>query len=87
MLKLIPRRKRVPNALAVLGAFLLVASALGGAGQVMQDPGQSEMAQREVASAQQEAGVKGEVEPADTIREPAVTKTRKFRVNLFLFRH
>ena len=80
MLKLIPRRKRVPNALAVLGAFLLVASALGGAGQVMQDSGQDNGAQQEVVSAQQDNGVTKEV-------EPAVTKTRKFRVNLFLFRH
>ncbi|MGK2924876.1 MAG: hypothetical protein ACSLE2_04585 [Lysobacterales bacterium] len=86
MLKLIPRRKRVPNALALLGAFLLVASALGGAGHVMQDSSQSGMAQQEVAG-QQDPGVTGELEPADTIREPAVTKTRKFRVNLFLFRN
>jgi hypothetical protein len=80
MLKLIPRRKRVPNALAVLGAFLLVASALGGAGQVMQDPGQGDVAKQELVSGQQDNGVTKEL-------EPAVTKTRKFRVNLFLFRH
>jgi hypothetical protein len=87
MLKLIPRRKRVPNALALLGAFLLVASALGGAGHVMQDSSQGDMAQQEVARTQQDPGVTGELEPADTLREPAVTQTRKFRVNLFLFRH
>lgn len=87
MLKLIPRRKRVPNALAVLGAFLLVASALGGADQAMQGARDSDTTRQEAVSGQQEAGVTGEVEPADTIREPAVTKTRKFRVNLFLFRH
>jgi hypothetical protein len=87
MLKLIPRRKRVPNALAVFGAFLLVASALGGADQAMQGARHSDMARQEAASAQQEAAATGELEPVDTIREPAVTKTRKFRVNLFLFRH
>lgn len=86
MLKFIPRRKRVPNALAVLGAFLLVASTLGGADQVLQDARQNDIAQQESVSGQQESGVTGEVEPVDSIREPAVTKTRKFRVNLFLFR-
>lgn len=87
MLKLIPRRKRVPNALAVFGAFLLVASALGGAGQAMQGARHDDMARQEAASARQDSGVTGELESADTVREPAGTKTRKFRVNLFLFRH
>lgn len=80
MLKFIPRRKRVPNALAVLGAFLLVASALGGADQAMQGARHNDMARQEAASARQDAGGTSEL-------EPAVTKTRKFRVNLFLFRH
>jgi hypothetical protein len=80
MLKLIPRRKKVPNALAVFGAFLLVASALGGAGQTLQGARQNDVAQHEAVGSRQEAGVTGEA-------EPAVAKTRKFRVNLFLFRH
>lgn len=87
MFKFIPRRKRVPNALAVLGAFLLVAGTLGGADQALQDARQNNIARQEAVSSQQESGGTGEVQPVDAIREPAVTKTRKFRVNLFLFRH
>lgn len=87
MLRLTPRRKRVPNVLAAFGAFLLVTSALGGAGQALRDARQQGIAQHDVAATAQDAGNTGDFESADAIHEPAVTKTRKFRVNLFLFRH
>lgn len=79
MIRLSPiHRRRVSNSLAIFGAFLLAASVLAGGGRALND-------------AQQRAGAlpDSETVAAQTaVAQPAhIKKTRKFRVNLFLFRH
>jgi hypothetical protein len=77
MLRLIPnRRRRVSNGLAVFGALLLAASLLVGSGQ----PQQSAEQQADAAA------VPALLQTGDA-SQPANRNTRKFRVNLFLFRH
>jgi hypothetical protein len=77
MLRLIPnRRRRVSNGLAVFGALLLAASLLAGSGQ----PQQSAEQQADAAA------VPALLQTGDA-SQPANRNTRKFRVNLFLFRH
>jgi hypothetical protein len=92
MLRLTPRRiQRVPNGLAILGAFLLAASVLAGAGHSMP----AHQQQAGALAGTRESGPVGKTdaksaerfEAENTVRETAVAKTRKFRVNLFLFRH
>jgi hypothetical protein len=92
MLRLTPRRnRRVPNGLAILGALLLAASVLAGAGHSI--PGARQQASTLATTlagthATGTAGGSAEEFGTDiTLREAAVTRTRKFRVNLFLFRH
>jgi hypothetical protein len=92
MLRLTPRRnRRTPHALAILGAFLLAASVLAGAGH-------SDPAARQQSGIQQDvqnpgpattvvAGETERFESDSTLRQAAVSKARKLRVSLFLFRH
>ncbi|RPH97456.1 MAG: hypothetical protein EHM68_08295 [Lysobacterales bacterium] len=93
MLRLTPRRnRRAPNALAILGAFLLAASLLAGAGHslpaaVQQTNVQQAAAQQTAEANALDAATPAQPEAENPVREAAVTKTRKFRVNLFLFRH
>jgi len=80
MLRLTPRhRRRVSNGLAIFGAFLLAASLLAGNAE----PPDSALQQADAVAAPAvlEAGSAGDA------AEPATRSTRKFRVNLFLFRH
>jgi hypothetical protein len=80
MLRLIPnRRRRVSNGLAVFGALLLAASLLAGSGQPQQSAEQQADAAA-VPAVLQTGGV-------GDASQPANRNTRKFRVNLFLFRH
>lgn len=90
MLKIIPRRKRVPDALALLGALLLAAGALGGAGHSLQGEDQRVTTQSfgpALSADAQQAAPAAPVESAEPMREAAVTTNRRFRVSLFLFRH
>jgi len=80
MLRLTPsRRRRVSNGLALFGAFLLAASLLAGSGQ----PPQSAEQQADAAAAPAVLQTGG----AGDAAQPANPNSRKFRVNLFLFRH
>jgi hypothetical protein len=96
MLRLTPRRnRRVPNGLAILGAFLLAASVLAGAGHSIPDARQQASTLATTLAGTHATGTAGapaagsaeEFGTDITLREAAVTRTRKFRVNLFLFRH
>ena len=96
MLRLTPRRnRRVPNGLAILGAVLLAASVLAGTGNAIPVASQqastevsTEVTTRDTTSAITLAGTHGSaIETDHAVSEAAVTRTRKFRVNLFLFRH
>jgi hypothetical protein len=92
MLRLTPRRnRRIPHALAILGAFLLAASVLAGAGHpvpaVQQQAGIQEDVQSPDPSTALEPGEMKRFETDTAVRQAAVTKARKLRVNLFLFRH
>ena len=88
MLRLTPRRsRRAPNALAILGAFLLAASLLAGAGHSLPSARQQAGVQQTAEVNAPDAASPAQPEAENPVREAAVTKTRKFRVNLFLFRH
>lgn len=88
MLRLTPRRsRRAPNALAILGAFLLAASMLAGAGHSIPAARQQAAVQQTAEVNALDAATTAQTEAENPVREAAVTKTRKFRVNLFLFRH
>lgn len=72
------RRRRVSNGLAVFGAFLLAASLWAGNAE----PPEPSVLQADAAvPAVMETG------SASDAAQPATRSTRKFRVNLFLFRH
>jgi hypothetical protein len=80
MLRLTPRHKRrVSNGLAIFGAFLLAASLLAGGDQPIRP------LDRQVAAQPPQSEL--EAEPADLLPQGAATKSRKFRVNLLLFRN
>ena len=85
MLKLIPRsRRRIPHGVAVVGALLLLASTVTGVGRNLQDsPSQPIAVAATVASENGPATA----ETVDAAKPPAVKKNKRFRVNLFLFRH
>lgn len=79
MLQLKPgRKRRVSNGLAIFGAFLLAASLLAG----FEGPSQN----AEQHAAAQPAATELHAASAAEARQPR-TRTRSFRVNLFLFRH
>jgi hypothetical protein len=83
MLKLIRIRKwHVPNALAVAAALLLVASSLAGVEQPA-DPADAAVSLADApadVAPRHEAGLQ-------PLAQASHKQTRKFRVNLFLFRH
>lgn len=88
MSRLTPSRKRrVTNRLAIVGAFLLAASVLAGVGHSIPGARQQASAQANTPASAPAAGSAEEFATGHTVREAAVTRTRKFRVNLFLFRH
>jgi hypothetical protein len=88
MLRLTPRRnRRAPNALAILGAFLLAASLLAGAGHSLPSARQQAGVQQTAEADTLDAATPAQPEAENPLGEAAVTQTRKFRVNLFLFRH
>ena len=88
MLRLTPRRsRRASNGLAILGAFLLAASLLAGAGQSIPATRQQAAVQQTAEASALDGASTPQVEAGNPVRDAAVTKTRKFRVNLFLFRH
>jgi hypothetical protein len=79
MLRLTPRRRRrVSNGLAIFGAFLLAASLLARSGQPLQS------GEHQHAGA---AAVPAVLETKGAGEAPQPTHARRFRVNLFLFRH
>jgi len=88
MLKRTPRyRLQVPHGLAILGALLLLAGTVTGLGGTQRHP--------EVAPGLAVAGYApaGESEAADRVAEPVesmhqapLRKSKRFKVNLFLFR-
>ena len=79
MLRLTPlRRRRVSNGLAIFGAFLLAASVLAGGGNLL---GAAEQHAGALPDSESVAAQNAAIHPAQH------KKTRKFRVNLFLFRH
>lgn len=83
MLKLTPIRKwRVPNALAIMGALLLLVSTLAG---VERPDGPAEAA-ASLAGTAVETMIQPAASPEALDQAPA-KQARKFRVNLFLFRH
>lgn len=88
MLKLTPHRnRRAPIAWATLGALLLAASMFAGTSQFMPTARQQASAQDTALATDRAVGLPAEPEPTSSVREAAGTQTRKFRVNLFLFRH
>jgi hypothetical protein len=88
MLRLTPRRsQRVPYGLAIFSAFLLAASVFAGAGRSIPAARQQAGIQQTAEASARDARIAAQLEAGNPVREAAVTKTRKFRVNLFLFRH
>jgi hypothetical protein len=88
MLRLTPRRsRRASNGLAIVGAFLLAASLLAGAGHSIPAARQQSSVQQTAEGDALDAATPAQLEAENPLRNAAVTKTRKFRVNLFLFRH
>lgn len=92
MLRLTPRRsRRASNGLAILGAILLGASLLAGAGHstptAPQQAGTHDGVQDSGPAITRDVATAAQRESAVPVREAAATQTRKFRVNLFLFRH
>jgi hypothetical protein len=73
------RRRRISNSLAIFGAFLIAASVLAGGDHAPQE------ADRHADTGGQAAEWLTEAE--STVLPSANSKTRRFRVNLFLFRH
>jgi hypothetical protein len=88
MLRLTPRRsRRVPYALAIFGALLFAAGLLAGTGRFTPPAHQQAGMQPFAGDSARETGAAARLEGSNLVREAAVTSTRKFRVNLFLFRH
>ena len=88
MLTPAPRRnRRVPIGRATLGALLLAASLFAGTGQFMPSASQQVGAQDVALATDLAVGLPAQSGPANPGGEDAATQTRKFRVNLFLFRH
>jgi hypothetical protein len=83
MLKLTPiRKKRIPNTLAIAGALLLLVSTLAGV-ERPDSPAESTVS---LAGTAAETMVQPTAAPEPLGQAPA-KQARKFRVNLFLFRH
>jgi hypothetical protein len=92
MLRLTPRRnRRIPNALAILGALLLAACVLAGAGPSVPGARQQAAIQNDARNpgpaTALDAGEAERLKTDTTVRHAAVSTARKLRVNLFLFRH
>lgn len=82
MIRLIRIRKRhIPNAAAIAAALLLLFSALAS----VEQPGES-LAEPSLAATPAHTIPQEATEPERLTLAPA-TQARKFRVNLFLFRH
>jgi hypothetical protein len=88
MLRLTPRyRLQVPHGLAIVGALLLLAGTVAGVGNGFNaPPGNSATATTFVAG--------GDMDTADsspgsmeTIPQTPVKQKKRFKINLFLFRH
>ena len=83
MLKLTPiRKKRVPNALAIAGALLLLVSTLAG----VERPDSPAEATASLAGTAAETVIQPVASP-EALDQANAKQARKFRVNLFLFRH
>lgn len=86
MMRLMPRhRHNVPHGLAIVGALLLLASTVTGVGKALQ-PAPHQHAALVATEAVGSDAESAAPEPVDAVPHPAVKKKR-FRVNLFLFRH
>ena len=84
MFKVTPRsRQRIPHGVAVVGALLLLASTVTGVSRNVQESPSQPIA---VAATMTSENGPAAADTVDAAKPPAVKKKR-FRVNLFLFRH
>jgi hypothetical protein len=88
MMRLSPHyRLRVPNGLAIAGAFLLLASTLAGVNDAPMSQVEQEIASVESVLTDNPAETTAATaEAIEAVPQPAVIKHKRFKVNLFLFR-
>lgn len=88
MLRLTPRyRLQVPNGLAIIGALLLLVGTVSGFGNNWNaQPGESVAVTTRVANGDLDAA-ESSPEALDTAPKAPVSQKKRFKVNLFLFRH
>lgn len=87
-MRLHPRyRLKVPNGMALAGAFLLAASSLAGVSGVLPSLQEPAATTAGIASANSRADTAPlGVEPAESTQPAAAGKRKRFKVSLFLFR-
>ena len=88
MVRLKPRyRLHLPHGLAMAGALLLLASTVTGVGSAMQSgPGQP-LATASAMVGERDADAAGQSsDSVEAVKQVPVKKSKRFRVNLFLFR-
>jgi hypothetical protein len=81
-------RLQVPHGLAILGALLLLAGTVTGVGGTLHSPSsEPALAATGYASSAESNGVNRPAEPVESMAQPPVKKHKRFKINLFLFRH